>query len=197
MASVPFLRCSLHDSSLNLSTNRTRCVTADAVPHLGFRPKSHDVAPSMPPVLPGDVADVMDVDLHVEGAWNLSDNTRCDVIDIHPSFPGDSSLIQEKWDEFSINRLSSAEDVLRLALRGLNTLDEQQKLFSSVYRFHSEVRDSDACIASLEHHVAVFSAESASVRGEMSCLEKSVIVTQHELADAQSAFIIVLLCRGA
>lgn len=50
------------------------------------------------------------------------------IINVSSSPPKYFSLIQEKCDEFSIDRPSNAENVFRLALRSVNIIGEQCKL---------------------------------------------------------------------
>lgn len=89
--------------------------------------------------------------------------------------------------DFDINCLSNAGDMFRLALRRLNTHDEQRLLMSCVDRLHSDVRVPAAREESMERQLAAHSAELASVCGSITRLEKSVSVVpaQRQLADDQ------------
>lgn len=74
-----------------------------------------------------------------------------------------------------------------MAVRGLNTFDEQRQLLSSIPRLRSNVREPATCVEALEYQVAATSVEPASARGDMTPIEESVAVAWSQLADAQLA----------
>lgn len=96
-------------------------------------------------------------------------------------------LIQEKSDEFLINRLFDAWDEFRFALSSLNTLDDQHQLLSFLYGLRSDSQKSSARVQSLELQVVVRSTELAFAGGTMIRLEQSFTVAHRQLAGVQLA----------
>lgn len=95
----------------------------------------------LPPCLSLHLAsllNVLGVGLGGESYWDLSDIPLSAVIYICFKLRGDFLLIQEKGEEFSVSRPSSARDLFSLVLFRLKTLAEQRQLHSSVDRLRSE-----------------------------------------------------------
>lgn len=69
----------------------------------------------------------------------------------------------------------------------------KRPLLSGSDGLRSEAQELAACVQFLECQVAVHSTELASGRSDITKLQESVIVAQHQLADTQSALLNVEL----
>lgn len=87
-------------------------------------------------------------------------------------------IIQEKFDEFPIDRPSNSRDVFRLQLRSLATLDEQRQPLCYADRLHADACESAARVQSLEYQVMAHPAELASACGDMTRLKEPVEAAQ-------------------
>lgn len=99
----------------------------------------------------------------------------------------DFLLIQEKFTALLFNGPPNVGDVFRLVLHGLNTLAEQHPLLFCVDGWRPEAQDSGFCVLLLDCRAAVHSAELASALGDMTHLEESVTVAQHQMDGVQFA----------
>lgn len=141
-----------------------------------FAQRSDDATPSGPPASPGVAVGILDVDLDAERDYHLSYIPPSGVIGVRCSLLRDFSIIQEKSNEFSISHPSSVGEVFRLALHGLNLLDEQHQLLSCVERLGTDAWESTARLWLPDHQVVVPPSDLASVPSDMFRLEESVKV---------------------
>lgn len=80
----------------------------------------------------------------------MSDITPSVVSDIHSCIQVDVFRFFKRRGEFSTDRRSNAGDVHRLAVLGLNNLDEQRQLLSGIDGLRTDVRKSSALVQWIE-----------------------------------------------
>lgn len=86
-------------------------IIAEDVARWGYLLRSNKAAPSVATASPSVVVHVLGLNLDTEGDWNLSNVSLSGVSPIRSSLLADFSLIQEKFNEFSINRPLDVGDV--------------------------------------------------------------------------------------
>lgn len=79
--------------------------------------------------------------LVAEGDWDLSNILSSCFIHVRSSLLVDLLHIQEKCKEFFIDPQINAVEAFYLALRTLNTIDEQRRLLYCVDGLHTDVRE--------------------------------------------------------
>lgn len=99
------------------------------------------------------VVDACDVDVDAEGDWYLSDVPSCDEIDIRSSLTADFSVTYDNCIEHSVEALTMAAGVFKLALRALNAIGERQELSASVDRRRRAIRSSEAQVQPLQREI--------------------------------------------
>lgn len=110
----------------------------------------------MPPASPEVLVDVLGLSLEAESDCDLSNIPPSCIIEVCFSLCGEVLLIQEiqeNCNKFSINRPSNSEDIFRVALCGLHSVDEQRQLRSCVERLQSDGCELVARLQSFERQV--------------------------------------------
>lgn len=114
------------------------CSLADAVAHMCPSQRADSEVLDIPSPSPA-VVDEYDIDLDSESGWNFSDILPSDKIDINSSLRADFIVIRNMCVKYLVEAPKTAAEVFQLALRGLNTLGEQQELSSSVDRLRGAI----------------------------------------------------------
>lgn len=98
-----------------------RCSITDAVPR--FHPSQHTDPELLEfPFTSATVLEAYNVDLDAYSNWDLSDIPPSDEINFYSSLRTGITVIRNRYVEHSAEALTTASDVLRLAVRNLRTL---------------------------------------------------------------------------
>lgn len=108
------------------------------------------------------VVDAYDVDLDAERGWDLSDIPSSNEISVRSSSWVGFTVTGYKGVEHSLEVLTTAARVFKLAIGCLNTLAEPREFFASVDRLHSAILSSVAQIQSVRRQT---SSEPAKLGG--------------------------------
>lgn len=94
-----------------------------------------------------------------------------------------------KCIDYLIEASTTAAGVFKVALYGINTLDNQQKLLECVYQLHSSIALSEAHSYLAQHQLSTVPAELVSVPSKVNGNEVSLKANYRYLSTAQGTFI--------